>query len=66
MIYKNWKSDLNKRFWIKQTFNTEGFEKDLYNSVLETMRYISSYIYLDSNLKKDLHEIRNWYNCLKL
>ena len=66
MIYKSWKHDLNKRLYVKETFNSEGFEKDLYHSVKQTMRYISSYIWLDNRLKNDLKEVRKWYNSFNL
>ena len=65
MIYKSWQNDLNKRLYIKETFNPEGFEKDLYHAVKETMKFIASYIYLDKTLKDDLKQVRAWYNSFK-
>lgn len=60
-IYKNWETDLSRRLWIEIRFRDKSYDENFYDAVLKTMRYIASYIPFDKSLKKDLHEVRNYY-----
>jgi hypothetical protein len=65
-IYKNWKDDLSKRFWISERFEQKSYDEMVYSSVLKTMRYIASNIYFvdqdfKKELKQDLKEVRDYY-----
>lgn len=60
-IYTSWQDSLAKRLYIEETFHPDTFEKNLYDAVLKTMRYISAYIKYDKSLKNDLHQLRAYY-----
>ena len=60
-IYKSWSSCIGRFFYIEQTFHDKGYEQNLYNATLKTMRYIGRYIHFDKSLKKDLKEVRAFY-----
>ena len=65
-IYKCWKDDLSKRFWIKERFQKKSYDEMLYSSILATMRYISKHIHFTkgdfkNELKKDLKDCRQYF-----
>jgi len=65
-IYKSWKDQISKRFWIEERFTKNSYDEMMYNSFLKTMRYISYYIQFANNefkqeLKNDLKECREYY-----
>ena len=69
-IYKSWKHHFNQRFWIEERFEKLSYNEMIYNCCLKTMRYISNNIQFANNdfkteLKKDLHSVREYYLSIK-